>query len=296
MPTENRRVATYLPKDVDERLEVFKTERGIKGDSQALIVILREFLGIDQPVSQVVAHSSRFATLENFEDLASQVSVLFEKVELLSRTLVSGLSELQQKPLGESLAEPVSEHIEVEESFRTDLPFSTVNQKDSEASSTATSGAIAISGTELAKRLNIGQSTISTRKKITREDFANWTRSKDPDGIAWAYMSDSGSYQPTGDVPTEVLSKLQSKPLIGLTTGDLATRIGVASSTLSHRKKEKTPEELTDWICKRDPEGIRWIFLPEFNRFRPEVDVLGSSQSVLQGSLLNTEPLTQVNP
>lgn len=44
MPTENRRIATYLPKQVDERLEAFKAERSIKGDSQALIVILSEFL------------------------------------------------------------------------------------------------------------------------------------------------------------------------------------------------------------------------------------------------------------
>ncbi|MBE9179235.1 hypothetical protein IQ268_11745 [Oculatella sp. LEGE 06141] len=46
-----------------------------------------------------------------------------------------------------------------------------------------------LSGRELAERLGINQSTISRRKD--RDDFSEWTRSLDPDGIGWVYQNQS---------------------------------------------------------------------------------------------------------
>jgi hypothetical protein len=51
MATENRRVATYLPTSLYERLERFKGERSL-GESKALIVILSEYFEVGQKVAQ----------------------------------------------------------------------------------------------------------------------------------------------------------------------------------------------------------------------------------------------------
>jgi glycosidase len=51
MPTAKNRIAAYLPPDVDEKFKAFKEERGI-GDSQALILILTEFLKVSQEVNR----------------------------------------------------------------------------------------------------------------------------------------------------------------------------------------------------------------------------------------------------
>lgn len=51
MSTENRRVAAYLPKNIDDQLKAFKTDRGLKGDSQALIAILEEYFGVSREVA-----------------------------------------------------------------------------------------------------------------------------------------------------------------------------------------------------------------------------------------------------
>lgn len=78
MPTENRRVATYLPKEIDSAFKAFKDERGI-GDSAALILILCERLGVTHSVNQV--DYSRFATVGQLEELAAKVAELAAAVE-----------------------------------------------------------------------------------------------------------------------------------------------------------------------------------------------------------------------
>lgn len=52
-------------------------------------------------------------------------------------------------------------------------------------SAQATSNALTIIQSELAKRLDTTSSTIARRK--TEPDFADWSLSKDPDGVAWSY-------------------------------------------------------------------------------------------------------------
>ena len=66
MPTENRRIATYFPKDIDDKFNAFKLSRGIRGDSQALLTIVSEFLGVTQEVAHLSSPDllSRFETLE----------------------------------------------------------------------------------------------------------------------------------------------------------------------------------------------------------------------------------------
>lgn len=68
-----------------------------------------------------------------------------------------------------------------------------------------------------------------------------------------------------------------------LTNGEMAKRIGIDPSTLSHWKKEKSSQQLTEDIRKRDPEQIGWLYISEIGRFKKESDI----PSELQGSLLN---------
>jgi hypothetical protein len=53
----------------------------------------------------------------------------------------------------------------------------------------ATSNALTLIQSDLAKRLDTTSSTIARRK--TEPDFADWSLSKDPDGVAWSYDPDS---------------------------------------------------------------------------------------------------------
>ncbi|MFP4101470.1 MAG: hypothetical protein ACLFWZ_12905, partial [Coleofasciculus sp.] len=47
---------------------------------------------------------------------------------------------------------------------------------------------------ELAKRLDVHSSTIGKRK--SDPDFAQWSQSKDPDGVAWEYSPETKEFLP----------------------------------------------------------------------------------------------------
>jgi hypothetical protein len=81
MPTAKHRIAAYLPPEVDEKFQAFKQERRV-GDSQALILILTEFL----EVSREVAHYSSLDIEALKSELLSELNTKFSELkgELLS--------------------------------------------------------------------------------------------------------------------------------------------------------------------------------------------------------------------
>ena len=88
----------------------------------------------------------------------------------------------------------------------------------------------------------------------------------------------------------KVVEKMRRKDET-LATGELAERLGMASSTLSHwknpnsKKGGKSPDELLRATREKDPDRVGWILIPEVNRFRPERELPDESPSKLQGSL-----------
>ncbi len=68
---------------------------------------------------------------------------------------------------------------------------------DSQASSTTTesaSGVNALNQAELAKRLDVNSSTVGRNKSKPESDFAIWSQSKDPEGVAWKYLAETNAF------------------------------------------------------------------------------------------------------
>ena len=53
-----------------------------------------------------------------------------------------------------------------------------------------------INQAELAKRLDVNSSTVGRNKVKSEADFAMWSQSKDPEGIAWKYLEQSNEFVP----------------------------------------------------------------------------------------------------
>lgn len=70
----------------------------------------------------------------------------------------------------------------------------TKSEPSATAANTASQPAFSLIQAELAKRLDINPSTLGRRK--SEPDFSQWSQSKDPDGIAWKYLSDSKLFVP----------------------------------------------------------------------------------------------------
>lgn len=218
MPTENRRVAAYLPKAIEERLEQFKTERGLKGDSPALIAILEEYFGVSRDVAHLssseIEHLSqrievieqRLGQLKNdvFDELPGELNKLlfFWKTEVKNELLSELKSELPEpeadrpkQPLVPSDQEVAQESLPESKlpSESDEQVTSNESESSSEPSSKPLDGSVAWMGIELSRRLKMVASQVSALKDP--EKLALKSREKDPDGLAWQRIG-KGQYVP----------------------------------------------------------------------------------------------------
>lgn len=210
MPTQNRRVATYLPPHIDEPFKAFKSQRDIKGDSEALIAILSEYL----QVSQEVAYPSSSNLLQRIEAIEDRLSNL--KGELLSELK----SELQQPKVE-------NQNSKLFNSLQGELPVS--NNPKSTEKRTCRSGSLGLpseysvpadsrsyglksellssssklrpmSQTDLAARLQLkNERSLGNKKSMYKDEperFAEWSKSRDPDSVAWEHHEDDRLYHP----------------------------------------------------------------------------------------------------
>jgi deoxyribodipyrimidine photolyase len=181
MPTSKHRIAAYLPPEVDEKFQAFKQERGV-GDSQALIMILTEFL----EVSQLVSHNGSL-----------DIEVL--KSELLSE-LLSELDSKFSELKSELLSKPLESVVVTQESLK-DVNIrhdSLINAQFTSESSSDLLEAVKVDLTSTA-RLTIAQlsahfgcdpSLLRKQKSKYRDEpekFEAWSKSRDPDGYGWKF-------------------------------------------------------------------------------------------------------------
>lgn len=198
MPTENRRIATYLPKEVDEKFKVFKLERGIKGDSHALLTVLSEFLGVTELVAPSMPNQYQELS-QQFSDLQAELTSLESR--LFSRLKSELLMELPKVPL---LVVPES--------------MSEWPQLDAPSIASESEELTCMTGKELSIRLGFVKSDTANRwrpgkdKEKSPEKILIDTRKKDPDGIGWSYLPEADKFQSEkplpGSSPSELLSEL----------------------------------------------------------------------------------------
>ncbi len=220
MPTKNRRVATYLPPELDDRLKAFIEERGLKGDSPALITILSEFFGVGYKVAQAVDYSN-FVTKAEFLELSEKVLSLeaaFTSSNPANSILGKLLEKLKKIESRIDCLEATTEDLEVAVATSTDsedhpgqMSLLTCSEHSSESLSNSKAEPSQVksdsytklqplSGYALAKRIGRSRSTLSNNKDDWWEDspekFIEWIKEIDPDGIAWRYDSASKKYHP----------------------------------------------------------------------------------------------------
>ncbi len=80
--------------------------------------------------------------------------------------------------------------LEYEQEEIQETPYLEENSEDIEISGDR----LQLIQSELAKRLDINSATIAKRK--LESDFTQWSQSKDPEGIAWVYISDAKIFVP----------------------------------------------------------------------------------------------------
>ena len=208
MATQNRRIAAYLPSEIDQKLKAFKIESGLatkrnptKNDSQALIAILTQFFGLDHeaPYASAAELRQQLADLEAKLDRLS--TVLSEKIAHLE----TDLADLKQANIDLEESEPTQPKAESDAAFSTvpgqlDLLDITPAQSGGniepiEAGETLLQASVipskllkGLSAAQLAHRFPVSRTTIDIHRKKGKEHFRQWSADQDPDGIPWQYQ------------------------------------------------------------------------------------------------------------
>lgn len=224
MPTDKHRIAAYLPKEVDEKFQVFKKDREV-GDSQALVLILSEFLGVSQEVAHFdnsLLEEKMEALSRGLEELKLNVAANFEhpKTDLLS--------ELKSELLAKIDIETLDREDKISELFsrlKGDLKSELLNELES----------------KLPKPVSTGSPT--TKSSIVKNSSKSKSRK-----------------QPSEKNSTEAIPN----NLDILTTAQLVERLkGVERNNTISTKKYKTkdnPEKFVEWSRPLDPDGFAWEF------------------------------------
>jgi len=128
------------------------------------------------------------------------------------------------------------------------------------------SKSIGLSQKGLSRRL---ASVISAAKALERylEDpdcrskFRDWSRERDPDGIAWEYDEELMLCFPLLYQPDDLIARLHFLELVafGLNQKELGIRLGkVDGSVVGKAAKALGPEKFAQYTKKRDPLGLPW--------------------------------------
>lgn len=184
MPTDNPKISSYVPQKIYDRFKEYQKEQNITM-SQAMIVILAEYFGIEETLKEINSSSPiGGVTFSAFQELQKRLEKVELKVEHLEYTQNLPFSNNRIRTRNRTEIYPPEEI--------NDRENKQVQQVEDSFSllSELPQNEILLSGQDLAKRLKISTSKLSTLKgKFTMEEFKNWSLELDPDGIEWTYKA-----------------------------------------------------------------------------------------------------------
>lgn len=159
MPTDKPKVIVYMPHQLHEALRAFQEENRISSASGALVSILSEYFGITHSVTHEVSYSA----LERIEVLETKIEALLRSKSLSN--LSSDVPERSSNQLSK-------------------LPSKSRSKADSKSLSKVSHDNL--SQRQLAERLRCDVRRLIDRRNNSTE-LAEYTRSKDPEGVSWGY-------------------------------------------------------------------------------------------------------------
>lgn len=188
MATSNRRVAAYLPAEIDEAFKAYKLKNGFSteddltsNDSKALIEIIRQFLDVEYQVAHSVSLPDNLVTQEQLEELRNEFELKLSEL----------LSELKRVTEEVRRANEIHEKSEPHSQLVMDV-------KQAESSVSASEEKV-MTGEALSVRLGLSKSGVKNAKNRHKGDdqkFLLWSKQRDPDGLGWQYSEKDKKYRP----------------------------------------------------------------------------------------------------
>lgn len=184
MASEHPKVTSYIPRDILEALDKWRDENELDSRNAAIVAILADYLGVRYPVrlTDTAPLSIHLHTVLN------ELARLSQRMDALEDSIGTAPKEVQSAVL----VSPLSASGTVSPEVLSTAPLDEVQR---EAPSTVPSAPLTQSA--LAKRLGCSDKAIEKhRKQGSKENFAAWSRDRDPDGKAWTWEGSGGRGKP----------------------------------------------------------------------------------------------------
>jgi hypothetical protein len=182
--TEHPKVTAYVPKEILSALDSWKTENNIESRSAAIVVILADYLGV--PYSAQQEGNALTVTTNALSTVLAELAKLSDRVVALEQQMAVN-AVLLEVPGTASIPEPSS--------------TAPIEAPGIVPTSAALQPPAPLTQMALAKRLGVSDKAVEKRRKQGKENFASWSRDRDPDGIAWIWEGAGGRGQPLRFVP-----------------------------------------------------------------------------------------------
>lgn len=243
MPTNNRRVATYIPKEIDSKFQAFKEEKQV-GDSQALILILSSYFEVSQKTAYL-SESPLFKQVQILESKFDSMSSLLSELknELSGKAGIDRLSELKSSLLYELKTDSRSI---LESELPSSLTNISSNSNDSEVAVLSISSTTLDSLDNHESGYELSSESIKSGETIFQKE----------DTIP---LSARGLER--APIQGEILSPVVRNE-DGLTGRQLASRLGVSAPCLSKRRSDLTANDFTNWTVSlpNNPDRMGWTY------------------------------------
>ncbi|AFY39522.1 hypothetical protein Lepto7376_3298 [[Leptolyngbya] sp. PCC 7376] len=187
MGTKNKAVTAYLPADIEIRLAEYCLEHGLSRQGKksgkekpalgtGIIEVLRTFFGTEMN-----------------GNVAGTVIDKKEIQKIISKTLPSNVptedwvkAEIQQAIAALKSELATDETVTEEKTDNTDKSEADVTPEASEPAPKAETKLI-LNQADLSRRLSSNPSTLSRHQKKGESHFAQWSKAKDPEKLAWQF-------------------------------------------------------------------------------------------------------------
>ena len=199
MASEHPKITSYIPKDILEALDKWREEQELDSRNAAIVAILADYLGVQYPV-RLLDTAPLSIHLHTVLDELARLSQRMDAMEDARGTVPQ---EVQSTVPVAPPAASSTVSVEVLGAAPIERTVPTGKEQGTAPSTVFPSQAAPLTQMALAKRLGCSDKAIEKhRKQGSKENFAAWSRDRDPDGIPWTWEGIGGRGQPLRFVPS----------------------------------------------------------------------------------------------
>jgi hypothetical protein len=198
MASEHPKITSYIPRDILEALDKWRKEHELESRNAAIVAILADYLGVQYPIQ-----------LTDTAPLSIYLHTVLDELARLSQRLDAMEDSISTVPQEVQSTVPIvppdassTVSVEVLSTAPIERAVTTGVAQGKAPSTVLPHQPAPLTQMALAKRLGCSDKAIEKhRKQGSKENFAAWSRDRDPDGIPWTWEGIGGRGQPLRFVP-----------------------------------------------------------------------------------------------